>query len=619
MKSSKIQSQKGLSVVVLLLQLGFQLGCATQPFPYFDSAMNDKNRAPASIGTPEEYEVSKNSKAPFDQKVQVDSLYLQAELQSLEGKSEEAIETLKTTISLDPESAMLTYRLAVEYYRRGQLTDAVYWAEKSFAKEPEKRETALFVAGLLSSKKDFERAEGIYKKLLKKDAKDIEANFYLAALYSERKDFKKALQYFTKLTTMPNYEQKYLAYFYRARVKIEMSGKIDAPGVQTDLESSLKHKPEFFDSIQLIGRIIEKKSGREASLKYFAQYQKKHGPIIRLAEVLSQHYLQKGDYDNAYVQLEILEPAIEDNIQVKLKMALILVEKKIYDRALDRLRELNEMVPDSDKVKFYMAAVYQELKKPEPALKSYLEIQSSSGHYEEARQQAAYLLRNKGQTDKAITVMEDLLEKKSENVQSYFIMAQLYEDLKKYDEAISYLKTADSKFQPNPQVHYFLGTLFDRKNDKDNMLLHMKKALSLNNEHVQTLNYLAYSLADMKKDLPQAEEMALKAHTLDKQDPFIQDTVGWVYYQKGEYDKAVKYLEKAHQSQPDVGVIADHLGDGYTKLNKAEKAQQLFQKALSSEQDAQKKKQILNKIADLKKLQATPQSTSQSPRLPASE
>ena len=611
MKSSMIQSQKGLSVVVLLLQLGFQLGCATQPFPYFDSAMNDKNRAPASIGTPEKYEVSKNGKAPFDQKVQVDSLYLQAELQSLEGKSEDAIETLKTTISLDPDSAVLPYRLAVEYYRRGQQTDALYWAEKSYAKEPEKRETALFIAGLLSSKKDFERAEGIYKKLLKKDINDVEANFYLAALYSERKDFKKALQYFTKLTTMPSYDQKYLAYFYRARVKIEMHGKMDAPGVQSDLEASLKIKPEFFDSIQLLGRIIEKKSGREATLKFYAQYQKKHGPIIRLAEVLSQYYLQKGDYDNSYVQLEILEPAVEDNIQVKLKMALILVEKKMYDRALDRLRELNEMVPDSDKVKFYMAAVYQELKKPELALKSYLEIQNNSGHYEEARQQASYLLRSKGQSEKAIPVMKELLEKKSENVQSYFIMAQLYEDTKKYDEAISYLKTADSKFQPNPQVHYFLGTLFDRKNDKENMLQHMKKALSLNNEHVQALNYLAYSLADMKKDLAQAEEMALKAHSLDKQDPFIQDTVGWVYYQKGEYDKAARYLEKAHQQQPDVGVIAEHLGEVYIKLNKAEKAQQMFQKALSLESDEQKKKQILNKIAELKK--------SQTNRLPASE
>ncbi len=111
------------------------------------------------------------------------------------------------------------------------------------------------------------------------------------------------------------------------------------------------------------------------------------------------------------------------------------------------------------------------------------------------------------------------------------------EEQKKFNEAISYLKLADAKFHKNAQVNYFLGTLFDRLNDKENMLFHMNKVIDADSEHVQALNYLAYSLAEMKKDLRRAEQLALKAEKLDQTDAFIKDTVGWVYYQKGDYVK----------------------------------------------------------------------------------
>lgn len=602
MKSSK------LFIIVVFLLL--QFGCAMTPFPYFDSSMNDHNRAPASISAPIEYSLSHMSDEE-DRKVKIDTYYLKGEMDSLEGKPESAIENFKSALHLDPESDALSYRLAVEYYRKGQIRDALYWGEKSLEKKPERRETILFVAGLLSAQKNFDRAELLYKKLIQKSSTDSEAHLYLAALYSEKKNYSLAIKHFSLLVNQKTFEQRHLAYYYRARVYVESGMAGGIAKAKKDLQASLKIKPDFFDSLQILGRLIEKTDGKEAAIQFYSRYQNQNEPSSRLAEILSQYYIEKGDYDKAFGQLEILENTTEDQIQVKLKMALILIDKKMYDRAQYKLSELSQLVPESDKVKFYLAAVYQETKKLDKAVETFLEIQPASNHYEDSRIQAALILKNKDQLPEALQILKESITKKSENVQSYFVISQILEEQKKYTEAIDYLKSANSKFPRNSQINYYLGTLFDRVNDKENMLSHMNQVIEIDEEHVQALNYIAYSLAEMKKDLRRAEQLALKAEKLDQTDAFIKDTVGWVYYQKGDYVKAVQFLERAHKQLPDVGIIAEHLGDAYLKLKQKDKAFQTFQKAFELETDPEKKKMIQEKIVDVKK--------SESNRKPASE
>ncbi len=61
---------------------------------------------------------------------------------------------------------------------------------------------------------------------------------------------------------------------------------------------------------------------------------------------------------------------------------------------------------------------------------------------------------------------------------------------------------------------------------------------------------------------------------------YITDSLGWVYYQLGEYEKAVAELEKANQLTPDDSTITEHLADSYSKLNQIEKALSFYEKAL---------------------------------------
>lgn len=106
-------------------------------------------------------------------------------------------------------------------------------------------------------------------------------------------------------------------------------------------------------------------------------------------------------------------------------------------------------------------------------------------------------------------------------------------------------------------------------------------------------NFYGYLLAEMRKDLDFAETLIRTALRNDPENGYYLDSLGWVYYQMGEYSKAVIELEKASAAVSDDPVILEHLGDAYKALRRMAEARTAYQKS-SSLQDGNQK--ILEKI-----------------------
>jgi tetratricopeptide (TPR) repeat protein len=57
-----------------------------------------------------------------------------------------------------------------------------------------------------------------------------------------------------------------------------------------------------------------------------------------------------------------------------------------------------------------------------------------------------------------------------------------------------------------------------------------------------------------------------------------------VYYKKGEFEKAVKYLQKAVQIVPNDPIMLEHLGDAYLKLNDKTNALKYYKESLKNKE-----------------------------------
>ncbi len=51
-------------------------------------------------------------------------------------------------------------------------------------------------------------------------------------------------------------------------------------------------------------------------------------------------------------------------------------------------------------------------------------------------------------------------------------------------------------------------------------------------------------------------------------DGYIVDSLGWAYFRLGNYDEAVKQLERAVELKPEDPTINDHLGDAYWRVGR---------------------------------------------------
>jgi tetratricopeptide (TPR) repeat protein len=100
----------------------------------------------------------------------------------------------------------------------------------------------------------------------------------------------------------------------------------------------------------------------------------------------------------------------------------------------------------------------------------------------------------------------------------------------------------------------------------------------------------------MGQRLDEAEDLIRRAIALDPNDGFYVDSLGWVYYQRGEYQKAVEQLQHALELAGEDPTIAEHLADAYRQTGKPQEALRLYQEALSRSKEKDQVERLKGKI-----------------------
>ena len=89
-----------------------------------------------------------------------------------------------------------------------------------------------------------------------------------------------------------------------------------------------------------------------------------------------------------------------------------------------------------------------------------------------------------------------------------------------------------------------------------------------------------YTFADLGRNLDEAERLIREALNHKPDDGYITDSLGWVYFKKGQYGKAIEILEKAVTLVPDDPIMLEHLGDAYLKVDNKAKALEFYKRSL---------------------------------------
>lgn len=593
-------------------------GCATLGFAskegkFRDPNLANLNPAPNSMSPVVVDSDGDASIDPTYMRAQADYHFTMGEAMSLEGRSDKAVDEFKMTLVYDPDAPTVRLRLAAEYIRIGMMTEAIDQASTAVQLDPRSEDGRLLLGGLYSSLKMYDQALAQYQELVRVAPEQPDAPIYIGALLAEQRRFDEAVAYFTKYAQSKKAKNPERAYYYIGRVRAEQGGENNLKESEAAYTKALQLKPSYTDAVLALAESMRERGKEAAGLKLMVSFQEKFGPNREVAKVLSRLYLEKEDFEKAYSQLEVIEGYERDNLNVRVQLALILIEQKKFEAAAIRLEDILVQAPELDKIRYYLGAVYEELKNPSLAVSNYAYVPASSTYYTEATIHAAHLLKESGQVSKAVDVITKAIEARDDIPQFYAYYATLLDDQKQYRQAVAMLTKATEKFPEHAQLRFFLGSMHDRIGNSEATIASMKRVLEIDNDHVQALNYLAYTYAEQNVQLDEAEALARRALAMQPTDGYILDTVGWVLFKRGKSEAAIRYLEAAYRAKADEAIIAEHLADAYFRSQLLDKARSLYRRAAELEADQSKGSRIKEKLA------ATERQMESGQRLPASQ
>ena len=109
----------------------------------------------------------------------------------------------------------------------------------------------------------------------------------------------------------------------------------------------------------------------------------------------------------------------------------------------------------------------------------------------------------------------------------------------------------------------------------------MEKVIALDPKHATALNYLGYTFADRNIRLPEAEKLILRALEVRPDDGYFLDSLAWVHFRRGDFQRAEGELLRALKLVPDDPVVLEHLGDVLQAQGKVKDAAAQFEKAIA--------------------------------------
>jgi Flp pilus assembly protein TadD len=167
------------------------------------------------------------------------------------------------------------------------------------------------------------------------------------------------------------------------------------------------------------------------------------------------------------------------------------------------------------------------------------------------------------------------------------------ESIPAYDAAIDLIARPE---QRHWSVFYARGISHERTGDWPKAEADFRKALELEPDQPQVLNYLGYSFVDRGENLEEALGMIERAVAAQPDAGYIIDSLAWALFRLGRYEEAVEPMERASLLEPVDPIVTDHLGDVYWAVGRKLEARFQWHRALSFDPEEKDATRIRRKL-----------------------
>lgn len=476
----------------------------------------------------------------------------------------------------DSSSATIYNKVAEGYIRLQKLDSAEKILNSAILRFPDNVESYRILAAIYYSQQQMNKAELVYEKIIQLDPNDIESRYAIIALYlAQGKELKVAEEY--------------------ERI---MEAGFGTPEMQIR-----------------IGDIYLKNKSFQKAEKAFTEFLSENPDDERAYLGMAKFHLTKGDTLPAidwYKRGIDTDPSFETCLE---ELRDLYIEQKKWNDAILLLKQV--IAENSDVVENYLrlGELYYFKGDTIEAIEEFTHVIERFPDDYRAYFSIGSLYYQRNLTEPAEQYLKKAIERNKEIPHVWILLGFLYLNNRRVEDAENHFSQAIELFPDHPDINFFIGSVLNQRNKADEAIPYLEKSIQLkSNYYVDALGALAmiydgkkiyhksdslyqvalnerpedaslmnnysYSLTVRGVKLDEAMQMAQKAVAADSTNGAFLDTLGWIYFNQGDYQKALEYISRAVKYRDTSAEVMEHLGDVYEKLNDRENARIYWQKAL---------------------------------------
>jgi tetratricopeptide (TPR) repeat protein len=533
----------------------------------------------------------------------------------------------------DEQQAASEYTIGVYLLENGDATGAIPHLESAWFKSSHDKTIGERLAEAYSIVGELEKCEQVLDRLIASDGTHYSSLLLKAKIQYWRDDRKAAVQILEQMSTAGG--RTFEVHRLLGRIYVELGRGEDAlraygealrldpdyPVIQYRYGVLLKEfdrrseaEESFSTAIRLEPRFIEAylelaelkmEDGRhdeaEALLtKALARESESTEALVLLSEL----YADRGDLDKAIRLLEDRSKKAELGREAMILLGRLCYEAGDYDEALDIFGAMFDPEQDSAELARILGEIALRAGKPKKALEYYRQaIAIAPGDYRSYMalffaSSPVFSVDDSPHIDLKDGDIMQLLASAAETVEEQdfdgnYVIGISYQSVDSLEIALKFLQRSRDLKPTDERLLINLASVLEKLNRYEEAESHLVKLHELKPEDPTVCNFYGYLLALMGKDLKRAEVLVRTALKNDPNNGYYIDSLAWVYYMRGEYNRAAAELEKASGIVENDPVILEHLGDTYQSLRRYEDAIAAYEKSIELHDD---KSKILKKI-----------------------
>jgi len=440
--------------------------------------------------------------------------------------------------------------------------------------DPKSRDAKKVLAEMFIASGNLSKAKPLVKEILESEDSKGDGFLYLNNILTRVENKSNALRFIIDIAKP--YAKMVEAHFAVAHTA-HMAGNITIR--DKELATINKLNPNWETSTLFIGSI----QFDEDPMKAIETYQKfvKNNPksnTVRLE--LAKALVQTEQYPAAKKHFEKLVNSPLASAEISFTVALLALETGDDIMAEQFLNQsLERKYYNPDQVNMYLARIYAQRQNIDKVI-NLVEKISTGPLFVDSRIFAAQAIRVEKGIDQAIEYLDQYKSlDRQEKLKFLQLKTSFWYNDNQYQKAINLMLSEEEKYTDSADFYFDFGLLYEKNKDFDAMEANLKKAISLKPDYAIAYNALGYSYADRNVKLDDAKKYIEIALSIEPQNHYILDSMGWVHFRLGNYDIAYEFITKAYAIQEDPEIAA-HLGEVLWKQGKENEAMSVWQGSL---------------------------------------